>query len=117
MVSAAAPPSWVRQCRRVGSRSETLFLYDEIHRKRAYLQHGVHLVAGSNVIDIGANIGLFTALAAQSLGAMVGVVCWAGGAGVPSLSPCCLLLHALPPTGPHRCAGPCDCRGAYAGDL
>ncbi|GGM54565.1 hypothetical protein GCM10012275_27120 [Longimycelium tulufanense] len=39
---------------------ETDFLYDEIFSRRSYLQHGVELHEGCCVLDVGANIGLFT---------------------------------------------------------
>jgi FkbH-like protein/FkbM family methyltransferase len=39
---------------------ETDYLYDEIFRGRAYLKHGITLADGDCVIDIGANIGMFT---------------------------------------------------------
>jgi len=42
------------------NRNETDYLYEEIFAKRCYLQHGVRLPAGACVIDVGANIGLFT---------------------------------------------------------
>ncbi|MBV9706298.1 MAG: amino acid adenylation domain-containing protein [Chloroflexi bacterium] len=42
------------------NRSETQWLYDEIFVDQSYLKHGVTLVDGDCVFDVGANIGLFT---------------------------------------------------------
>lgn len=39
---------------------ETDYVYEEIFRDQTYLRHGVHLNDGDTVIDIGANIGLFS---------------------------------------------------------
>ncbi len=39
---------------------ETDYLYQEIFRDRCYLQHGIELKDGATVIDVGANIGLFS---------------------------------------------------------
>lgn len=47
------------------------FLYDEIFISQIYLQHGVVLKAGEVVLDVGANIGLFSAFAAQRVGSKV----------------------------------------------
>ena len=47
------------------------FLYDEIFVSQIYLQHGVALKAGDVVLDVGANIGLFTAFAAGLVGSKV----------------------------------------------
>jgi FkbH-like protein/FkbM family methyltransferase len=44
---------------------ETAYLYDEIFVQRAYMQHGVALDDGACVIDVGANIGLFTLFVQQ----------------------------------------------------
>jgi cyclopropane fatty-acyl-phospholipid synthase-like methyltransferase len=41
------------------------FLYDEQYRERCYLQHGVCLGPGATVIDVGANIGMFSMFAAE----------------------------------------------------
>jgi amino acid adenylation domain-containing protein/FkbM family methyltransferase len=43
---------------------ETAFLYEEIHEKRAYLRHGIRLGGRPCVVDVGANIGLFSILVA-----------------------------------------------------
>ncbi|GGK76621.1 FkbM family methyltransferase [Mangrovihabitans endophyticus] len=39
---------------------ETAFLYDEIFVRRSYLRHGIVLPDDAVVVDVGANIGLFT---------------------------------------------------------
>lgn len=39
---------------------ETDYLYKEIFENRCYLKHGVRLPDGATVVDIGANIGLFS---------------------------------------------------------
>ena len=39
---------------------ETDYVYGEIFEDECYLRHGIHLPDGATVIDIGANIGLFT---------------------------------------------------------
>jgi hypothetical protein len=41
------------------------FLYDEQYSDRCYLQHGVSLAPGATVIDVGANIGMFSMFAAE----------------------------------------------------
>ena len=50
------------------SERDVAFLYREIFQKRAYLQHGIQLKEGDCVLDVGANIGLFTAFAASIVG-------------------------------------------------
>jgi len=42
---------------------ETAYLYQEIFNDLAYRRHGVRVLKGDTVIDIGANIGLFTLFA------------------------------------------------------
>ena len=39
---------------------ETDYVYEEIFQDRSYLRHGIHLNDGDTVIDIGANVGLFS---------------------------------------------------------
>lgn len=39
---------------------ETEYLYKEIFEEECYLRHGIHLRDGDTVVDIGANIGLFS---------------------------------------------------------
>lgn len=39
---------------------EVEFLYDEIEVQDAYLRHGVNVTPGGRVLDVGANIGLFS---------------------------------------------------------
>lgn len=46
--------------------SETDYIYDEIFGERSYFQHGITLVDGACVFDVGANIGLFSVLAARA---------------------------------------------------
>lgn len=42
------------------SRSETELLFDEIFVRQCYLRHGVTLQPDDTVVDVGANIGMFT---------------------------------------------------------
>ncbi len=42
------------------SKAETKYVYQEIFEKRIYFRHGISLLPGESVFDIGANIGLFT---------------------------------------------------------
>ena len=42
---------------------ETEYLYEEIFVRQAYTRHGVTLRPGDNVLDVGANIGMFTLFA------------------------------------------------------
>ncbi len=42
------------------NRNETEFTYKEIFEENSYLQHGIQLSDGDCVMDIGANIGIFT---------------------------------------------------------
>jgi amino acid adenylation domain-containing protein/FkbM family methyltransferase len=44
---------------------ETGFLYNEIFEQQGYLKHGVTLGDGDCVVDVGANIGLFSLFVAQ----------------------------------------------------
>ncbi|MFJ9949623.1 FkbM family methyltransferase [Kitasatospora sp. NPDC091207] len=54
------------------NRSETDFLHREIFTDNAYFRHGITLPAGAVVVDVGANIGMFTLRAAlHSPGARV----------------------------------------------
>ena len=39
---------------------EAAFIYDEIFRQHVYVQHGIHLSGEATVVDVGANIGLFS---------------------------------------------------------
>jgi FkbH-like protein/FkbM family methyltransferase len=43
------------------NRYETDYVYREIFVDRAYVKHGITIAPGDTVVDIGANIGLFTA--------------------------------------------------------
>ena len=47
------------------SRSEADLIYREIFVDETYLQHGVTLAPGDCVVDVGANVGLFTLFAAR----------------------------------------------------
>ncbi|MER5214834.1 FkbM family methyltransferase [Streptomyces sp. NPDC002838] len=47
------------------NRTETDFLYREIFTENAYFRHGITLPAGAVVVDVGANIGMFTLRAAR----------------------------------------------------
>ncbi len=42
------------------NRNETDYLYREIFEERAYLRHGIELPEDACVVDVGANIGMFT---------------------------------------------------------
>ena len=42
------------------NRNETEYLYEEIFENRCYVRHGISLPADACVIDVGANIGMFT---------------------------------------------------------
>ncbi len=42
------------------NKNETDFVYQEIFERRTYLQHGITLSNDACVVDVGANIGLFT---------------------------------------------------------
>jgi FkbM family methyltransferase len=48
------------------SRAETKFVYKEIFEDRVYFRHGIALARGESVLDIGANIGLFTIFAKEN---------------------------------------------------
>ena len=53
------------------SKLDVPFLLNEIFSENAYLQHGVKLQEGYTVVDVGANIGLFTLQAADLVGQQV----------------------------------------------
>ncbi|MFD0207914.1 FkbM family methyltransferase [Streptomyces hirsutus] len=48
------------------NRTESDFLYREIFTENAYFRHGIALPAGAVVVDVGANIGMFTLRVALS---------------------------------------------------
>jgi hypothetical protein len=50
--------SWVWNAPRAGA--ETRFIYKEVFEERCYEQHGVVVADGDVVIDVGANVGLFS---------------------------------------------------------
>ena len=72
------PPAWLQRAKFV-SKADAAFLYNEIHVQRAYEQMGVKIIlqkksdggGGGAVLDIGANIGMFTTRAAEALGPYV----------------------------------------------
>jgi FkbM family methyltransferase len=47
------------------NQNETDFVYNEIFVDHCYLQHGIVIKAGDTVVDVGANIGMFSLFAAQ----------------------------------------------------
>lgn len=47
------------------SRAEVEFFYNDIFEKQIYVKHGIELVDGDLVFDVGANIGLFTLFVQQ----------------------------------------------------
>ncbi len=49
------------------NRYETEYLYEEIFRDRVYVKHGISLPPGACVLDVGANIGLFTLFVHQQV--------------------------------------------------
>ncbi|MFE0172221.1 amino acid adenylation domain-containing protein [Streptomyces sp. NPDC059002] len=46
------------------NRAETTFAHQELFAERAYLREGIHLTPGDVVVDVGANIGMFSLQAA-----------------------------------------------------
>ena len=47
------------------NKTETEFIYQEIFEKNTYLKHGISLKPGDCVMDVGANIGLFSLFVGQ----------------------------------------------------
>jgi len=47
------------------NRNETEYIYNEIFVQQAYLRHGVTIRDGDCIVDVGANIGLFTVFASR----------------------------------------------------
>jgi amino acid adenylation domain-containing protein/FkbM family methyltransferase len=45
------------------NKNETDYLYQEIFERQAYLKHGISIKDGDCIVDVGANIGLFTLFA------------------------------------------------------
>jgi FkbM family methyltransferase len=66
------------------NRTETDFLYREIFVENAYLRHGIGLPADPVVVDVGANIGMFSLLVAQRC----------SGARIVAVEPVVELAHA-----------------------
>lgn len=56
------------------SKPDVAFLYREVYEKQSYLQHGVTIAPGNTVLDVGANIGMFAAFAAQRVGILGHVI-------------------------------------------
>ena len=50
------------------SKPDVAFLFREVYEKQTYLQHGVTISPGDTVLDVGANIGIFAAFAAEKVG-------------------------------------------------
>lgn len=66
------------------NRTETDFLYREIFVENAYLRHGIGLPTAPVVVDVGANIGMFSLLVAQR----------SRGARILAVEPVAELAHA-----------------------
>ncbi|MGC1734243.1 MAG: FkbM family methyltransferase [Pseudonocardiaceae bacterium] len=66
------------------NRTETDFLYREIFVENTYLRHGIGLPADPVVVDVGANIGMFSLLVAQR----------SSGARIVAVEPVAELAHA-----------------------
>ena len=47
------------------NRNETEYIYNEIFVQQAYLRHGITIREGDSIVDVGANIGLFTVFASR----------------------------------------------------
>ena len=47
------------------NRNETEYIYNEIFVQQAYLRHGITIREGDCLVDVGANIGLFTVFASR----------------------------------------------------
>ncbi|MEM9292772.1 MAG: amino acid adenylation domain-containing protein [Acidobacteriota bacterium] len=47
------------------NRNETEYLYLEMFQERTYLRHGIRLPQDAQVVDVGANIGMFSVLVAR----------------------------------------------------
>ena len=83
------------------NRNETEYIYNEIFVQQAYLRHGVTIRDGDCIVDVGANIGLFTVFASRLARDLRIVACepnpaafacleanaaaWGGGGGVRCL--------------------------------
>jgi len=55
------------------TKSETMSIYDEIFKRREYLQHGIELKPENIVFDVGANIGMFTLFVNKECGSNVSI--------------------------------------------
>jgi amino acid adenylation domain-containing protein/FkbM family methyltransferase len=50
-------------------RHETDYIYEEVFQRQAYFRHGIRLRDGATVLDVGANIGLFSLFCTQACAA------------------------------------------------
>ena len=70
------------------SRNDLFFLYHEIYEQQSYLQHGIHLQPGDTVLDVGANVGLFSLFASAAVGTKVTIFpCYGCGASQVHANP------------------------------
>lgn len=53
------------------SKDEVSFLYQEIYVEQCYLKHGISIKAGDCILDVGANVGMFSIFAAEAAGPKV----------------------------------------------
>jgi hypothetical protein len=53
------------------SKPDVDFLYREIYDEKVYMQHGVRLLPGDTVVDVGANIGMFAMYCSEIVGPQV----------------------------------------------
>jgi hypothetical protein len=59
---AVLPPQWLSRVAHL-NQYETDYVYKEIFEDECYTRHGIRLPDGATVVDIGANIGLFSLFA------------------------------------------------------
>lgn len=53
------------------SRLDVRFLYTEIFENCVYLRHGLDICPGDTIVDVGANLGLFSIFSARRAGTKV----------------------------------------------
>lgn len=53
------------------SRPDVDFLFREVYEEKVYMQHGIHLLQGDTVVDVGANIGMFSMYCSEIVGPTV----------------------------------------------